>query len=58
MDRRGKLIANHKAEIVRLSEEVEFERTHPHELADEIFADNLRMIATLEAIVARAEAGK
>ncbi|WP_292234703.1 hypothetical protein [Mesorhizobium sp.] len=56
MDWRGNVIANHKAEIARLREEIEFERTNPHEFAEEIIADNLRMIATLEAIITRNEA--
>ncbi|AZO69986.1 hypothetical protein [Mesorhizobium sp. M1D.F.Ca.ET.043.01.1.1] len=69
MDWRTNLIANHKAEIARLREEIRQEQENPGEigstmpdgtrvsLSDEIIADNLRMIATLEAIIARAEAG-
>lgn len=57
MDWRGNLIANHKAEIVRLRADIEVLRATPHDLAEEIIADNLRMIATLDRIIARAEAG-
>ncbi len=69
MDWREKLIADHRAEIVRLREEIQQEQEKPGEigltlpdgtrvsLSDEIIADNLRMIAALERIIARVEAG-
>lgn len=56
VDWRENLIPNHKAEIARLREEIEFERTNPQELSEEIISDNLRVIATLEAIKACTEA--
>jgi hypothetical protein len=56
MDWRGNLKANHKAEILRLREDIEFLRANPHDLAEEIIADNLRMIATLKRIIAEQEA--
>jgi hypothetical protein len=69
MDWREKLIADHRAEIVRLREEIQQEQEKPGDigltlpdgtrvsLSDEIIADNLRMIAALERIIARVEAG-
>ncbi|TPK70776.1 hypothetical protein FJ527_28285 [Mesorhizobium sp. B2-4-18] len=64
---RENLIANHKAEIVRLRNDIQFVRDTPAEiraiedgkfvnLSDEIIDDNLRMIEVLERIIAKTEA--
>ncbi|AMX99508.1 hypothetical protein AB0V79_06990 [Mesorhizobium ciceri] len=68
MNRREDLIERYKGTIVRLYKDIEFVRLHPRELwgtdkdgrtdlAEEIIADNLRMIATFEGVLARVEAG-
>lgn len=68
MSWREDLIARHKDTIIRLREDIEFVREHPHEhsvtekdgkrvdLTEEVIADNLRMIATLERIITQTEA--
>ncbi|TIP18410.1 hypothetical protein [Mesorhizobium sp.] len=62
------IIAKYKDDIARLRADIEYVRAHPHEqsvtdksghhdLTEETIADDLRMIAEYERIIARIEAG-